>query len=321
MLKNLRKTNGFTLAEVLITLTVIGVVAAITVPTLISNVKSKTNATKKEVFMTRILNGLKETAVQDTLMGYDSTMEFTKSLGQHYKMFNVCDTNNIKACYNVDEVIIDEEKGESIEVSKIKKATNLSLKEEKGWLDPVTIVATDGTVFIMSYNKTCTVTESEVHSKENDNMALTCIDGVIDINGISAPNKQGKDILSFRSGALTMSSLTIPYIKFVNNGKTYYVSRQLTSTDGMTYKGKPAEATDWEGAKLACSSVGGRLPTSQELKAISNNKNEFSLTTPDGIFWSSTPDGDNRAVVINFNGTRTLGGGRTYPVNVLCLSL
>ena len=42
------KFKGFTLAEVLITLAVIGVVAAMTLPTLISNVKSKADAKKKK---------------------------------------------------------------------------------------------------------------------------------------------------------------------------------------------------------------------------------------------------------------------------------
>ena len=78
MTKNSNNRKGFTLAEVLITLAVIGVVSAMTLPTLISNVKTKSNKTKEEVFRARLLNGLKETAVQDSLMGYDTSMDFEK---------------------------------------------------------------------------------------------------------------------------------------------------------------------------------------------------------------------------------------------------
>ena len=49
----MRKTNGFTLAEVLITLGVIGIVAAMTIPTLIANIKGAQYRTKfKKVIST-----------------------------------------------------------------------------------------------------------------------------------------------------------------------------------------------------------------------------------------------------------------------------
>ncbi len=39
--KNTKQTSAFTLAEVLITLAIIGIVAALTIPTLISNYQKK----------------------------------------------------------------------------------------------------------------------------------------------------------------------------------------------------------------------------------------------------------------------------------------
>ena len=188
------------------------------------------------------MNGLKETAVQDSLMSYDTSMSFARALGKHYKIFNVCDTTNIKACYNVEEVTINKE-GETLAVSKIKKAKNLSLKEEDGWLDPVTIVATDGTVFIMSYNKNCAITEAEIQGIKDENgkysdsnEALSCINGVLDINGVSAPNVQGKDILPFNGTTvgLTKSAPFYSWNTITSRGKTLKISNRLTPEELRT---------------------------------------------------------------------------------------
>ena len=79
-------SRAFTLAEVLITLGVIGVVAALTLPTLISTMHTKAMERKEQVFNHRLTNGLREMAVKSTLTGYDDTYEFAKELGQHYKI-------------------------------------------------------------------------------------------------------------------------------------------------------------------------------------------------------------------------------------------
>ena len=58
----MRKNNGFTLAEVLITLGIIGVVAALTIPTLISNTNSRRFASqfKKSLFLDTVLILIRE---------------------------------------------------------------------------------------------------------------------------------------------------------------------------------------------------------------------------------------------------------------------
>ena len=48
------KKLAFTLAEVLITLVIIGVVAAMTIPTLVTNADKKATATKLKVFYSKI---------------------------------------------------------------------------------------------------------------------------------------------------------------------------------------------------------------------------------------------------------------------------
>ena len=304
-----KKKHGFTLAEVLITLVVIGVVAAMTLPTLITSVRTKANATKKEVFKARLLNGLKETAVQDSLMGYDTTMKFTKALGQHYKMFNVCEISDINACYNVEEVVLNAE-GDTIAITDITGVKNLKLSEGGGWLDPVTIVATDGTVFIMSYNKNCSITEAELQGVRDEetgkysdsNEALSCIDGVIDINGVSAPNKWGLDLLSFRNAKLVPDWITV-----TSNGVTYKVSPEL---DGKY---------NWMNAQTACINIGGRLPTKAQLKDLYAVKNKLILNNDTDAFWSSSFPNLAEGNIVQFSTGKVSSAGRTKTYRVLCL--
>ena len=283
------KKIGFTLAEVLITLGVIGIVAAMTLPTLLNTLHKKSTETKQQVFRARLLNGLKETTVQSTLMGYESTMDFAKALGQHYKMFNLCDTNNIKACYSIEEVVLNDE-GETLAVEDIKKAKNLSLEEDDGWLDPVAMVATDGTIFIMSYNKDCKITEAELQTKDDDKTALQCINGVIDINGVSAPNKQGKDILPFNGATvgLTKSAPTVAWTTVTSNSKTYKVSPQLTAADGFMPNGETSNFVTYADAQSACAAIGGHIPSVYEMIQISNypNRNEWHRVNSYANFWT-----------------------------------
>lgn len=53
------KKLAFTLAEVLITLGIIGVVAAMTIPTLVTNADKKATATKLKVFYSKINQAVK----------------------------------------------------------------------------------------------------------------------------------------------------------------------------------------------------------------------------------------------------------------------
>lgn len=63
------KKLAFTLAEVLITLGIIGVVAAMTIPTLVTNADKKATATKLKVFYSKINQAVKlSSAYNENLM-------------------------------------------------------------------------------------------------------------------------------------------------------------------------------------------------------------------------------------------------------------
>ena len=84
------KKIGFTLAEVLITLGIIGVVCTLTVPTLIQHYNTRAWSTAATVFDRKLEDALKTMNAQQTLAGHTSTESFVEELSSHFKTNKIC---------------------------------------------------------------------------------------------------------------------------------------------------------------------------------------------------------------------------------------
>ncbi|MDR1327598.1 MAG: prepilin-type N-terminal cleavage/methylation domain-containing protein, partial [Heliobacteriaceae bacterium] len=82
--------RGFTLAEVLITLGIIGVVAALVMPGLIQDWREKSYATAKDVFNNRLEEATRQMNVNEMLTGYSTTEAFVNELKKYLKILQVC---------------------------------------------------------------------------------------------------------------------------------------------------------------------------------------------------------------------------------------
>ena len=85
--------KAFTLAEVLITLAIIGIVAALTIPTLIQNYQERAWGTASQVFQRKLGEALRVMNVQGTLAGYTTTEAFVNELSKHIKITRICDND------------------------------------------------------------------------------------------------------------------------------------------------------------------------------------------------------------------------------------
>ena len=127
----IKKQYGFTLAEVLITLAIIGVVAAMTIPTLVANYQNKAWNTSASVFERKLEEALKSMNSQQTLAGHTSTKNFVTALSGHFKINKICDTNDIASCFKseISWPVIDIAKGGEINnpvnITTIKTANDL----------------------------------------------------------------------------------------------------------------------------------------------------------------------------------------------------
>ena len=93
------KRFGFTLAEVLITLGIIGVVASMTIPTLITNYNQKSWDTGATVFSRKLEEVLKTMNTQSSLAGHTSTESFVDELSKHFKINKICQNNKLLDCF------------------------------------------------------------------------------------------------------------------------------------------------------------------------------------------------------------------------------
>ena len=101
----IKKTQNpaFTLAEMLITLSVIGIVAALTIPGLVKNYNSKAWGTTQNVFQKKLEVALKSMNVQGKLSGYETTEDFVNELKKNIKINKIC-TDDVTKCFSKEIV-------------------------------------------------------------------------------------------------------------------------------------------------------------------------------------------------------------------------
>ena len=80
----IEKKLGFTLAEILITLGIIGVVAAVTIPMLISNYKKRSTETQLKKAYSLLVNASRQ-AIADDNLTYNLPEVYDVTLGSHDK--------------------------------------------------------------------------------------------------------------------------------------------------------------------------------------------------------------------------------------------
>lgn len=166
------KKAAFTLAEVLITLGIIGVVAAMTMPSLIQNYQEKATVTKLKKCYSLVSQAyvsiLNDEGGSDTLQAGDD-LEMMEKFGKYLKYQKTCGRN--KGCF-----------------------PNVTYKSVTGngynkWEDDTTYrsraILTDGTLIMFNFN-------ALVNNSDNFYAQI-----YVDINGFKGPNQLGRDFFYF----------------------------------------------------------------------------------------------------------------------------
>ena len=276
-LSRMERADAFTLAEVLITLGVIGVVAAVTMPTLVTNIQEKI---RKEQVRTVKYKFTKATEKMNSLgkIGrYDSTKDFVQELKKHLTIAKICDSNNLGECWGGTS-FTNANGSKTYNVAELTTGKSLeALQSNSGKTDTVGIVTGDGTPIILTYGKECQAldetkqyTWSVVDGKPETNATAGCVSMVFDINGKKGPNKLGTDVR-------TMNSL----LGMVYLGNTYPA---LTQAECLKHKNELGinncydgsdggsnnrqDEDKWGGAVKACHDLGLHLPSMETLAQI-----------------------------------------------------
>ena len=177
--------SAFTLAEVLITLAIIGVVAAITIPSLVKNYNEKAWSTAQDVFTKRLEVATRQMNTEEKLAGYSSTMDFVNELKKYIKITNVCDSDNLSKCFEKNIMSAD---NRYVDTSSLKTSAQLA-KEDWG-TETVGVQFANGINALIAYNpKTEQDPFNNQFSASAASMAI-----LYDVSGNKNPNIIGKDI-------------------------------------------------------------------------------------------------------------------------------
>lgn len=214
----LTRTKAFTLAETLITLGIIGVVAAITIPNLITNYKAKQLRSQFLRAYSLTQQAFKLMEEDDvsldpvTYVGY----KFSGAFSRYFTGSTQCISKRVKPCYHMNE-----------NASDTYRTYNNAANFASHLFDDGQFALKDGTLFLIE------------NPKSSLNIFIT-----VDINGTAnKPNRAGYDLFTFQflDGELkTMGSKGTTYI-----GKQYCNEYSTSKYNGISCAHEAKENSDY----------------------------------------------------------------------------
>ena len=280
------KRVAFTLAEVLITLAIIGIVAAMTIPTLIANYQERAWNTSASVFERKLEEALKQMNTQQVLAGYKSTADFVGALGKYFKINKVCQNDDIMSCFE-NKVYWGADE-EEVDMTKIKNAKNFG---QDDWnTELIGVQFANGTTGIIAYNPEC-----KENPYTNQFTGTSCLAILYDTTGFKTPNTQQKDLrginiisLGGSNCAIELSDgtcFTAPIITFDPLSHDECIARQ--SELGIK-NCRSGDNDYWGGAVKACGGV-TKMPTQAQLTALAEEIYGTSINSSgstSGLSWN-----------------------------------
>ena len=288
--------GGFTLAEVLITLGVIGVVAAVTMPTLVTNIQERVRKEQVRTVKYKLTKATDKMKSLGKIGPYDApvTKNFVNELKKHMSIAKVCDSGNIGECWPTSTVNVHTAENvlTPTSISTLTKGTGLkALAIGSGGEDTVGIVTGDGVPMLLVYSPKCqaldeakTYTWSVDDGKPVTNATTNCISAIFDINGAKGPKRVGQDIRTLNSlfGSIDLGAVSVSKSEceaMIKNNK-YNVKECGVDTDY------------WAGGVKKCADMGLHLPDMMTLANIANARYGTTVIGPYTLY-VGTQHGEN----------------------------
>ena len=276
------KKAAFTLAEMLITLAVIGIVAALTLPGLIQNHNEKAWSTAKDLWEKKLTETVRRMNTDGVMTGHDSTEDFMDTFKQYMKVIKTCDNTDINKCYSPKVVTTgSNEEPMEVETDSLTSASSMGLSDWQTNTNTMSFVVADGTTVIMAYQPECPYADPI----EDTGSQVSCMAYMVDVNGKKGPNRVGKDIQL--SSGVAFSTCDNP-IGDMCWSTEFQPTAINTCSDG-TEEDKAYDQTGntntwcannyWAGAKKACDQKNMELPTMAQLAQLAS---ELYVNSSDG---------------------------------------
>ena len=273
---------GFTLAEVLITLGILGVVAALTIPATLAYNKEKGWVTASSIFERQLGEALRSMNSQQELGGLNTTENFVRLLTKQMKTIHVCDTDSLSECFP-QSILWGSGTAEKqvVDMSNVKTAADFGLDWDS---NIVGIQFASGIFSLMAYNPKCSANSYNLDSVKLVGSATSkfggvklgtdCVAALYDVSATSEPNEQNKDIRNINVQSLGNVKCAFE-LDGVCYGQPFIVSTPMTpavcAAEGSALGISDCLKTNdyWAGAVKKCGGV-SKLASPTDLANIAN---------------------------------------------------
>ncbi len=271
-----RKRTAFTLAEVLITIGIIGIVAALTIPAIIANTQGKEYEVARKRMLQTFGEGVRLISIQGEMQSANNAEDFVENyLKKQIKIMKTCDNDNLKACgieTGTSAIKAWSDKKLTRTMPRTTSQLNSGIASGHTMKNPTKsygFVMANGYAVNLFYNPNCWTRDklnpNSGYLFSNYASDYVCVNAIYDMNGLKGPNQAGKDI-----GFVTIlypdtTSIALapnPYYKNLKNAANY--------KDGMA----------------GCAELGAdyTLPRLEEWASISYNRALFEFDYG-GSYW------------------------------------
>ena len=238
-LRALGRRIAFTMAEILLSLTIIGVVAAITLPSLTGNINERTWNTQRKALYARFSQAI---ALMPSLNGYGTLKEETDSAGSTsiedtaaetfvtaglskvLKINNICDSEHLEDCGIPSKIttyngsVLSSLPHTVLELNSFFSRSTENHINNYSFLDTkvAAFETANGESIAVYYNPKCVYKQEYAGSWAYINMQPEiCANFVYDLNGSKGPNTVGKDIGTITALYASDSKVVAPQLKLV----------------------------------------------------------------------------------------------------------
>ena len=289
---------AFTMAEILLSLTIIGVVAAITLPSLTGNINERTWNTQRKALYARFSQAI---ALMPSLNGYGTLTEdsssgasdavdtaaetfITDGLAKVLKINNICDSDHLEDCGIVSSINTT---GSAVDLpldwlelnSKMINASYAGLSLDSHSMINAKAAAFEtqnGESLVVYYNPSCRGAEERLTAYIVS--PLICANFIYDLNGSKGPNTVGKDV-GFITALYSFDSNVVSPMPVYQTKTGYY-------DDAVKFCREQDDA---------------RLPNKEEAISLWVNKKFIPNISTMQFYTSSSPGSANRIIQLNGN--------------------
>ena len=238
--------SAFTMAEILLSLTIIGLVAAITLPALTGNINERTWNTQRKALYARMSQAI---PLMGSVNGFKDAETFiTAGLSSVLKINNICDNSHLSDC-GITSKKITRLNSTTMDVPTTMAELNplminVDYSGEYGEFSSSFITDSEAAAFetqngesiLLFYNPTCVSSLNETGYHQGQYFSMQpkfCVNMIYDLNGAKGPNTVNKDIGFITVLYPTDSEIVAPYVYTRDTEKirVEYASKACTALD------------------------------------------------------------------------------------------